>query len=124
MVGTAAHPEVGIPQLEIGNPQSAIGNLKLVKGMKMSNFQQLIVQAKKMQEKLQKEMAELRVEATAGGGIVAVTMNGSKQLLSVHIDKSAVENDVEMHGKQRSEEHTSELQSRPHLVCRLLLEKK
>src|SRR5690554_7129720 len=28
------------------------------------------------------------------------------------------------HGKSRSEEHTSELQSRPHLVCRLLLEKK
>src|SRR5690554_7581943 len=27
-------------------------------------------------------------------------------------------------GKFRSEEHTSELQSRPHLVCRLLLEKK
>src|SRR5690554_7660056 len=27
-------------------------------------------------------------------------------------------------GAQRSEEHTSELQSRPHLVCRLLLEKK
>src|SRR5690554_7583718 len=27
-------------------------------------------------------------------------------------------------GSQRSEEHTSELQSRPHLVCRLLLEKK
>src|SRR5690554_7372784 len=28
------------------------------------------------------------------------------------------------HGELRSEEHTSELQSRPHLVCRLLLEKK
>src|SRR2546422_11745834 len=28
------------------------------------------------------------------------------------------------HGEQRSEEHTSELQSRLHLVCRLLLEKK
>src|SRR5690554_7399981 len=28
------------------------------------------------------------------------------------------------HGYYRSEEHTSELQSRPHLVCRLLLEKK
>src|SRR5690554_7502704 len=27
-------------------------------------------------------------------------------------------------GRSRSEEHTSELQSRPHLVCRLLLEKK
>src|SRR5690554_6962591 len=29
-----------------------------------------------------------------------------------------------MAGQTRSEEHTSELQSRPHLVCRLLLEKK
>src|SRR6266498_5308489 len=28
------------------------------------------------------------------------------------------------HARARSEEHTSELQSRPHLVCRLLLEKK
>src|SRR5690554_7230294 len=28
------------------------------------------------------------------------------------------------YGRERSEEHTSELQSRPHLVCRLLLEKK
>ncbi|HEV8129853.1 MAG TPA: YbaB/EbfC family nucleoid-associated protein [Acidobacteriota bacterium] len=61
-----------------------------------SNFQQLIIQAKKMQEKLQKDMAELRVEATAGGGIVSVAMNGSKQLLSVKIDKDALENDVEM----------------------------
>src|SRR5436305_10195830 len=34
------------------------------------------------------------------------------------------ENDVSGGGAYRSEEHTSELQSRPHLVCRLLLEKK
>src|SRR3984885_192442 len=33
--------------------------------------------------------------------------------------------DITIYGfKIRSEEHTSELQSRPHLVCRLLLEKK
>src|SRR5690554_7784135 len=31
---------------------------------------------------------------------------------------------LDLKGKTRSEEHTSELQSRPHLVCRLLLEKK
>src|SRR3989442_2365705 len=31
---------------------------------------------------------------------------------------------VSSRGTERSEEHTSELQSRPHLVCRLLLEKK
>ena len=62
----------------------------------MTNFQQLILQAKQMQEKLQQQMAELRVEAAAGGGIVAVSMNGSKRLLSVRIDKAALENDVEM----------------------------
>src|SRR3989442_9368057 len=32
--------------------------------------------------------------------------------------------EFEFSGRYRSEEHTSELQSRPHLVCRLLLEKK
>src|SRR3712207_6974199 len=32
--------------------------------------------------------------------------------------------DLELHGGRRSEEHTSELQSRQYLVCRLLLEKK
>src|SRR5690554_7265612 len=37
---------------------------------------------------------------------------------SLYIEKEWIE------GKERSEEHTSELQSRPHLVCRLLLEKK
>src|SRR3989442_10908068 len=36
----------------------------------------------------------------------------------------AVAREVGIVREQRSEEHTSELQSRPHLVCRLLLEKK
>src|SRR5690554_7279017 len=31
---------------------------------------------------------------------------------------------IDLYSRPRSEEHTSELQSRPHLVCRLLLEKK
>ncbi|MBI2822433.1 MAG: YbaB/EbfC family nucleoid-associated protein [Acidobacteria bacterium] len=62
----------------------------------MSNFQQLIQQARKMQEKLQKDMADLRVEATAGGGMVSVTMNGSKQLLALRIEKEALDGDIEM----------------------------
>ncbi|HEY2934641.1 MAG TPA: YbaB/EbfC family nucleoid-associated protein [Acidobacteriota bacterium] len=62
----------------------------------MTNFQQLMNQARQMQEKLQKEMANLKVEASAGGGMVAVTMNGAKQLVSVRIDKQALENDNEM----------------------------
>src|SRR5690554_7468171 len=37
---------------------------------------------------------------------------------------NTVENQKPQMGRMRSEEHTSELQSRPHLVCRLLLEKK
>src|SRR3989442_8883949 len=41
----------------------------------------------------------------------------------VHIDKIMVAHFAH-HALLRSEEHTSELQSRPHLVCRLLLEKK
>ena len=62
----------------------------------MANFQQLINQARMMQEKLQKEMADLRVEATAGGGMVTVTMSGSKQLLSLRIEKEALDGDMEM----------------------------
>jgi DNA-binding YbaB/EbfC family protein len=39
-----------------------------------------------MQEKLQKQMEATVVDATAGGGMVSVKMNGQKQLLSIQID--------------------------------------
>ena len=50
------------------------------------NMQQLMKQAQQMQEKLQKQMESIVVDATAGGGMVSVKMNGQKQLLSVQID--------------------------------------
>lgn len=50
------------------------------------NMQQLMKQAQKMQEQLQKQMETTVVEATAGGGMVSVKMNGNKQLLSVQVD--------------------------------------
>jgi hypothetical protein len=57
----------------------------------------MMKQAQKMQEQLQKQMQELRVEATAGGGMVTVAVNGSKQLLSITIDPEVVsKDDVEM----------------------------
>jgi hypothetical protein len=63
----------------------------------MSNLQQMMGQFKKMQEQLQKQMQELRVESTAGGGIVQARMNGQKQLLEVRIDPEALkEADLEM----------------------------
>ena len=61
------------------------------------NIQQMMKQAQQMQERMQKQMAELKVEATAGGGMVTVTMNGAKQVLALKIDPEAVsKDDVEM----------------------------
>jgi DNA-binding YbaB/EbfC family protein len=54
-------------------------------------------QAQQMQERLQKQLAEMRIEATAGGGMVSVTIDGTKRLHAVKIDPEAVaERDVEM----------------------------
>jgi hypothetical protein len=50
------------------------------------NVQQLMKQAQQMQEKLQKQMEAVVVDATAGGGMVSVKMNGQKQLLALQID--------------------------------------
>ena len=61
------------------------------------NPKQLMKQVQQMQEQMQRKMSELRVEGSAGGGMVKATMNGSKELLAVTIDKEAVDpNDVEM----------------------------
>ena len=61
------------------------------------NIQKMMQQAQQMQERLQKQMAEMRVDATAGGGMVTVTVNGNKQLLQLKIDPEVVsKDDVEM----------------------------
>lgn len=61
------------------------------------NIQQMMKQAQQMQERLQKQMNELRVEGQAGGGMVVVQVNGLKQVLGVTIDPEAVsKDDVEM----------------------------
>jgi len=53
----------------------------------------MMKQAQQMQERLQKQMAELRVEGNAGGGMVTVVMNGAKQVQSVKIDPDVVSKD-------------------------------
>ncbi len=61
------------------------------------NIQNMMKQAQQMQERLQKQMAEMRIEATAGGGMVTVVVNGAKQLQSIRIDPEVVsKDDVEM----------------------------
>src|SRR5690625_7107468 len=48
-----------------------------------------------------------------------------KNVIKIHLESfQSFLIDYELNGEERSEEHTSELQSRGHLVCRLLLEKK
>ncbi|HEU4794062.1 MAG TPA: YbaB/EbfC family nucleoid-associated protein [Pyrinomonadaceae bacterium] len=61
------------------------------------NMQQMMKQAQQMQERMQKEMEELRVDASAGGGVVTVQMKGNHELLELKVDPEAVkEGDVEM----------------------------
>ena len=61
------------------------------------NIATVMQQAKQMQERLQQQMNELRVEATAGGGMVTVVVDGAKQLHSIKIDPEVVsKDDVEM----------------------------
>jgi DNA-binding YbaB/EbfC family protein len=61
------------------------------------NIQQMMKQAQEMQNRLQKQMAELKVEGNAGGGMVTVVVNGAKQVQSLKIDPEVVvKDDVEM----------------------------
>jgi DNA-binding YbaB/EbfC family protein len=61
------------------------------------DIQQMMKQAQGMQERLKKQMAEIRVEATAGGGMVTVVLGGDKQLQSITLDPEVVsKDDVEM----------------------------
>ena len=61
------------------------------------DMQEMMKQAQQMQEEMQREMQRIRVDASAGGGVVSVAMNGSKELIDLKIDPEAVKSgDVEM----------------------------
>jgi DNA-binding YbaB/EbfC family protein len=61
------------------------------------NIQQMMKQAQVMQEKMAKEMEELRVDASSGGGVVTVQMKGNHEILTLKIDPEALKDgDAEM----------------------------
>jgi DNA-binding YbaB/EbfC family protein len=61
------------------------------------NIQKMMQQAQQMQERLQKQMAEMRIEASAGGGMVNVVVSGHKHVLEIKIDPEVIsKDDVEM----------------------------
>lgn len=57
------------------------------------NLQAMMKQAQEAQQRLQQQMTDLRVQATAGGGMVTVTVNGHKHLLALVIDPEVVTSD-------------------------------
>jgi nucleoid-associated protein EbfC len=54
--------------------------------MEVKALQQMLSQFRQVQETLEKRIGELSIEASAGGGMVAVKMNGQKQLTEVRIE--------------------------------------
>ena len=61
------------------------------------DFDEMMKQAQKMQDDLQREMQQIRVQASARGGVIRVVMNGSKELVELTIDPDTINSgDVEM----------------------------
>lgn len=57
------------------------------------DLQKMLKSAKEMQDKLQREMAEMKVEGTSGGGMVTVVLDGQKHLLSIRFEAEVVNKD-------------------------------
>jgi nucleoid-associated protein EbfC len=65
----------------------------------LGKMKDLMAQAHTMQEQMERRLAETVVEATSGGGVVTVRMNGRKELLHLKIDPAVMgssESDIEM----------------------------
>ena len=56
----------------------------------LGKMKEMVGQAKQMQEQMEKKLAETVVEASSGGGVVTVRMNGKKEVLRIQIDPSVI----------------------------------
>ncbi|NPV82162.1 MAG: YbaB/EbfC family nucleoid-associated protein [Candidatus Aminicenantes bacterium] len=59
----------------------------------LADLQKMMKAAQEMQEKLQKELAEMRIEGSSGGGMVTVVLDGHKNCLEVRLDPEVVNRD-------------------------------
>lgn len=65
--------------------------------MEVNALQQMLSRLRQVQEDLQRQVNQVAVEASAGGGMVAVKMNGQKQIVDVRIEPAIFANkDQEM----------------------------
>ncbi|QHS50887.1 YbaB/EbfC family nucleoid-associated protein [Edaphobacter sp. 12200R-103] len=56
----------------------------------LAKMKEMMGQARQMQEQMERKLAETTVEASSGGGIVTVTMNGKKEVLRLKIDPTVI----------------------------------
>jgi DNA-binding YbaB/EbfC family protein len=56
----------------------------------LGKMKEMMGQARQMQEQMERKLAETTVEATSGGGVVTVKMNGKKEVLRLKIDPTAI----------------------------------
>ena len=62
-----------------------------------NNMMKQIEKLQKQMEEMQENLANEEISATSGGGAVCATVNGNKELISIKLDKDAVDpDDVEM----------------------------
>lgn len=54
--------------------------------MEVKALQQMLTQFRQVQERLEKQIGEISVEASSGGGMVSVKMNGQKQMTEIRIE--------------------------------------
>ncbi len=57
------------------------------------DIQKMLKSAKEMQERLRRETAEMRIEGSAGGGMVTVVLDGQKNVLDIGLDPEVVNKD-------------------------------
>ncbi|MCJ7682325.1 MAG: YbaB/EbfC family nucleoid-associated protein [Candidatus Aminicenantes bacterium] len=57
----------------------------------MGDIQKMLKSAQDMQQKMQQELAELRVEGSSGGGMVSVVLDGTKNIQTLTIDPEVVD---------------------------------
>ncbi|MGB9894116.1 MAG: YbaB/EbfC family nucleoid-associated protein, partial [Candidatus Saccharicenans sp.] len=63
----------------------------------LAEIQKMMKAAQELQEKLQKELAEMRIEGSSGGGMVTVVLDGQKNCLEVRLEPEVVnKEDLEM----------------------------
>lgn len=56
----------------------------------LAKMKEMVGQARQMQEQMERKLAETTVEASSGGGLVTVKMNGKKEVLRLKIDPTVI----------------------------------